>query len=214
MVTVGSVVDRTPGDFLHQVRAAHCYAIFLCIHDNLHRWATQYCLLRWSRMRTGCLCTQEDLCASLWTPSAKLTTCLTKSSLHQVCLAREHVFVARFFKRFLLFGAGNTYGVDTGYGNFTGVVGGFELFRIFLFYNTGCFKYSCPTIWVVSNILVLQYELFRIFLSYNMSCFEYSRPTAMWVVEDEHFEGGNGTEGRGGHRRRHVLPHEGESGEL
>ena len=89
-------------------------------------------------MRTGCLCTQEDLCASLWTPSAKLTTCLTKSSLHQVCLAREHVFVARFFKRFLLFGAGNTYGVDTGYGNFTGVVGGFELFRIFLFYNMSC----------------------------------------------------------------------------
>ena len=116
---------------------------------------------RWSRMRTGCLCTQEDLCASLWTPSAKLTTCLTKSSLHQVCLAREHVFVARFFKRFLLFGAGNTYGVDTGYGNFTGVVGGFELFRIFLFYNTGCFKYSCPTIWVVSNILVLQCELLK-----------------------------------------------------
>ena len=89
-------------------------------------------------MRTGCLCTQEDLCASLWTPSAKLTTCLTKSSLHQVCLAREHVFVARFFKIFLLFGAGNTYGVDTGYGNFTGVVGGFELFRIFLSYNVSC----------------------------------------------------------------------------
>ena len=28
-------------------------------------------------------------------------------------------------------------------------------------------------IWVVSNILVLQYRLFQIFLSYNMSCFEY-----------------------------------------
>ena len=107
------------------------YTIFY-IDGQLKIWATQYCLLRWSRMRTGCLCTQEDLCASLWTPSAKLTTCLTKSSLHQVCLAREHVFVARFFKRFLLFGAGNTYGVDTGYGNFTGVVGGFELFQIFL----------------------------------------------------------------------------------
>ena len=105
-------------------------------------WATQYCLLRWSRMRTGCLCTQEDLCASLWTPSAKLTTCLTKSSLHQVCLAREHVFVARFFKRFLLFGAGNTYGVDTGYGNFTGVVGGFELFRIFLSSNVSCWRWK------------------------------------------------------------------------
>ena len=112
------------------------------IDGQLKIWATQYCLLRWSRMRTGCLCTQEDLCASLWTHSAKLTTCLTKSSLHQVCLARENFFVARFFKRFLLFGAGNTYGVDTGYGNFTGVVGGFELFRIFLSYNVSCWRWT------------------------------------------------------------------------
>ena len=124
-------------------------------------WPISIMPARWSRMRTGCLCTQEDLCASLWTPSAKLTTCLTKSSLRQVSLAIEHVFEARFFKRFILFWAGNTYGVDTGYGNFTGVVGGFELFRIFLFYNTGCFKYSCPTIWVVSNIFVLQCELLK-----------------------------------------------------
>ena len=40
--------------------------------------------------------------------------------------------------------------------------------------DLSCFEYSCSTIQVVSNILVLQYELFRIFLSYNMSCLRWT----------------------------------------